>query len=95
MIRWPRGYVRQGLCLWVFWDALPDGDLSESAVNAVLKAGEAFGDHVILRRSLVDHHLVARTPDGRLYRRILRDVPPDAKALIAEIAKRREKPIRP
>lgn len=73
MIRWPKGYAVQRLCLAAFWARIPSQrDLSERDVNAILKNGETFGDHVLLRRSLIDHGLVRRKNDGSLYRRIER-----------------------
>lgn len=86
MTRWPKQTAVQGLCLWAFWAALPARtDLSEAQVNAVLKAGHNFGDHALLRRSLVDHRLVVRTNDGKVYRRIEQAPPPDAATLITMI----------
>ncbi|PUB19288.1 DUF2087 domain-containing protein [Yoonia sediminilitoris] len=86
MIRWPKQTAIQGLCLWPFWAALPARtDLSEKQVNAILNAGHSFGDHALLRRSLVDHRMVQRTKDGKIYRRIEQAPPPDAKALMAAI----------
>lgn len=83
MIRWPKQTSIQGLCLWVFWANLPARtDLSEADVNAVLKAGHSFGDHALLRRSLIDHKLVQRTTDGKTYRRIEQAPPPAAVALL-------------
>jgi len=77
MLRWPKGHAVQGLCLAALWARLPARrDLSESEVNEVLRAGESFGDHVLLRRSLIDHGLVRRTADGAVYRRVERQ--PDA-----------------
>jgi len=71
MIRWPQKTSLQRLCMVWFWSRLPGRiDLSEKDVNAILKEGEAFGDHVLLRRSLIDHKLVKRSIDGRIYRKI-------------------------
>ncbi len=87
MIRWPKQTTTQGLCLWVFWARLPaNSDLSEKDVNEVLKAGNSFGDHPLLRRSMIDHKLMTRTKDGRIYRRIERAPTATAKALIAALA---------
>ena len=71
MTRWPKGHAVQGLCLAAFWARIPARqDLSESQVNTVLRAGETFGDHVLIRRSLIDHGMVSRTLDGSVYRRV-------------------------
>jgi hypothetical protein len=89
MTRWPKQTAVQGLCLWPFWARLPARvDLSEQQVNAILQQGHSFGDHVLLRRSLIDHRLVTRTNDGRIYRRIEQAPPPDAITLMA--AQRRD-----
>ncbi len=56
MSHWPKAYSAQALAMWAFWDALPGRvDLTESEVNDVLRARSSFGDHVLLRRSLIDH----------------------------------------
>ncbi len=86
MVRWPKQTSVQGLCLWVFWAQLPaKQDLTEKQVNAVLKAGHSFGDHVLLRRSLIDHRLATRTKDGKIYRRIEQAPPADALAVITAV----------
>ncbi|MFG5382200.1 DUF2087 domain-containing protein [Yoonia sp. R2-816] len=86
MTRWPKQTAVQGLCLWAFWAALPARrDMTEKEVNALLKSRHSFGDHALLRRSLIDHRLVQRTIDGKTYRRIEQAPPEDARALIAAI----------
>lgn len=89
MAQWPKQTGTQGLCLYVFWAQFPaQADLSEKDVNAVLMAGHSFGDHPLLRRSLIDHKLMTRTLDGKVYRRIERAPPPSAIALISDIRER-------
>ena len=86
MTRWPNQTAIQGLCLWVFWAALPARtDLSEKDINTLVKSGHSFGDHALLRRSLLDHKLVTRTADGKIYRRIEQAPPPEARILLATI----------
>jgi len=71
MKHWPGQTLLQGLCLWVLWSRLhADQNLSDPQINAVLKDWNLFGDPVLLRRSLIDHRLVARSADNRVYRRI-------------------------
>lgn len=90
MIRWPAKTNHQDLCLWVIWRRIPaEQDLSERELNRFIIAAHSFGDHAILRRSLVDARMLARTPDGRMYRRIEKMPPPDAIALLAAIAQKR------
>ncbi|MGX9350597.1 DUF2087 domain-containing protein [Shimia sp. W99] len=86
MARWPKQTKVQGLCLWPFWARMPaHEDLGEKDVNAILKQGLAFEDHVLLRRSLIDHGFAERTVDGRVYRRIERKPTPEALALMARL----------
>ena len=85
-MRWPYHTAEQGLCLWAFWARLPARtDMVEKDVNAILQAGNSFGDHALLRRSLIDHRLVTRTKDGKTYRRIEQAPPPEAAALIMQV----------
>jgi hypothetical protein len=89
MIRWPSKTNHQTLCLWVIWSRIPaEQDLSEGDVNRIIADSHSFGDHAILRRSLVDARMLTRTPDGRLYRRVEKRPDPDALALLAGIAPR-------
>lgn len=89
MIRWPGRTNHQDLCLWVIWARLPAAEtLSEPEVNQIIIAAHLFGDHAILRRSLVDAGMLTRTQDGRTYRRIEKQPPPDALALLAALARR-------
>jgi hypothetical protein len=84
MTRWPKQTAVQGLCLWVFWADMPARvDMTEKDVNAILNARHSFADHALLRRSLVEHRLVQRTIDGRVYRRIEQAPPADVAHLIA------------
>lgn len=89
MTRWPKWTKVQGLCLWVFWAQMPaHQDMAEKEVNAILKQGLAFDDHVLLRRSLIDHKLATRTTDGRIYRRIEQRPTPEALALMKRLKER-------
>lgn len=90
MIRWPARTNHQDLCLWGIWRRIPaEQDLSERELNLFIIAAHSFGDHAILRRSLVDARMLARTTDGRTYRRIEKMPPPDAIALLAAISQKR------
>jgi hypothetical protein len=86
MKHWPSGTALQGLCLWAFWARMPAGrNMGEPEVNAVLKDGHLFGDHVLLRRSLIDHRLVSRSQDCTVYQRIEQAPPPEAILLIRRV----------
>lgn len=93
MAHWPKQTGVQGLCLYPFWAQFPPNtDLTEKEVNAVLMAGHSFGDHPLLRRSLIDHKLLTRTIDGKVYRRVERAPPPAAITLISDIRNRATSP---
>lgn len=88
LIRWPAKASHQRLCLWPLWATIPQGEVfSEVQINALLKGRHLFGDHAILRRSLCDGGLVARTPDCRAYRRIERRPAAEALALIRRVGR--------
>ena len=89
MRHWPGQTAVQAMCLWVLWHRLPAGrDLTEPEVNAILRAADGFGDHVLLRRSLIDHRLVGRSRDGAVYRRIEQRPPEPARALLRALLNR-------
>lgn len=68
LVRWPNKYSVQRLAMWVLW-TLFDGKrgYTEREVNAILRAANTFGDHVTLRRELVNHKLLARRSDCSEY----------------------------
>ena len=71
LVRLPTKYSVLRLALWVLWTRFDSHRVySEKEVNAVLKAANDFGDHVTLRRELVDHHLLARKSDCSEYRKL-------------------------
>ena len=89
MIRWPSRTNHQTLCLWVIWSRIPaEQRFSEREINQFIIDAHSFGDHALLRRSMVDAHLLTRTKDGRLYRRIEKKPDPDALALLTAVAQR-------
>lgn len=89
MIRWPGRTRHQDLCIWIIWSTIPrDKPLSEKEINGFINDGHHFGDHALLRRSLVDMKMLSRTPDGKLYRRIEKQPDAEAQALMAAILPR-------
>jgi hypothetical protein len=90
LMRWPGKHSDRVACLWVLWSRLaPHRVSSEAEINAALNAEHLFGDHALLRRDLVDLGLMARTPDGREYRRVEKAPPAEAVALIRHLGQRR------
>ncbi len=73
----------QQLCLWKLWSFFPCGEeMAEGQVNDLLRTHHTFGDHVLIRREMVNMGLLSRTPDCRIYRRVERRPPEDALALL-------------
>lgn len=90
MTRWPTGQKVQWLCLWPFWAKIPPRQhMTEKEINEILKAGNLFGDHVVLRRYLVDYGLVTRTRDGSVYERVEQSPPPEVLAFLAALKAQR------
>ena len=83
LLRWPTKYSVQTLAMWVLW-TLFDGRrvYTEREVNEVLKAANAFGDHVTLRRELINHQLMARTSDCAEYRKLKPQPDAETQALL-------------
>ena len=89
MTRWPLKTSVQRLCLAWFWTRLPDRtDMTERDVNAILQANEVFGDHVLLRRCLIEHRMATRTVDGATYRRMGRAPDAEERAVIKALSER-------
>ena len=89
LIRWPGKHSHRLPCLWVLWSRLPAKQvLNEAAISRALQTLHRFGDHALLRRELCDQGLMTRTADGREYRRIERQPPADALALIRHLGAR-------
>lgn len=82
--RWPAKYSVQRLILWPLWARFePRRRYSEAEVNTVLKAANTFGDHVTLRRELVNHRLLARESDCSAYWKLPARPDDEARALMA------------
>jgi len=68
LVRWPTKFTIQRMAMWPLWTLFDAKRLyTEREVNAILRAANAFGDHVTLRRELVNHKLLARKADCSEY----------------------------
>lgn len=84
LAQWPSKFAVQKLAMWILWTRFePRRIYGEKEVNDVLKAANAFGDHVTLRRELVNHRLLARKSDCSEYRRLPARPDAEARALLA------------
>ncbi|KAB0582984.1 DUF2087 domain-containing protein [Ideonella dechloratans] len=82
--RWPAKYSVQRLILWPLWARFePRRSYTEAEVNTVLKAANTFGDHVTLRRELVNHRLLARESDCSAYWKLPARPDDEARTLMA------------
>ncbi|WP_027367920.1 DUF2087 domain-containing protein [Desulfocurvibacter africanus] len=89
LLRWPTKFSQRAPCLWVLWSRIPPRQtFTEKQINELLLANHLFGDHALLRRELYDNGLVTRSMDCREYRRIERQPPPGACALIRHLGTR-------
>lgn len=87
MTSWPSKFAHQALGFWVFWSRVPAGAVfSEREISAMLKGWHLFGDHALIRRGMVDERLLSRTQDGREYRRVERQPPPELRPLLERIS---------
>ena len=71
LVRWPRKFSVQRLAMWVLWTQF-DGKrvYAEREVNEIIRRWHTWGDHVTLRRELINHQLLARKSDCSEYRKL-------------------------
>ncbi|UTH75499.1 DUF2087 domain-containing protein [Chromobacterium sp. IIBBL 290-4] len=90
LMRWPKKFSEQRACLWALWSGLPRGEeWDEPAVNLAIRAQEAFGDHVLIRRELVEGGWISRTDDCRRYWLLEPEAPEEMAELIEQVSLRR------
>jgi hypothetical protein len=83
LLRWPTKFTVQRLALWVLWTRFDaKRAYTEREVNAILKDANTFGDHVTLRRGLVDHGLMTRKSDCSEYRKVAARPDDETRALL-------------
>jgi len=83
LVRWPVKYSVQTLVMWVMWSYFePRRSYTEAEVNAVLKGAQTYGDHVTLRRELINHRLMSRRSDCSDYRKLPARPDDEARALL-------------
>ncbi len=95
--RWPLKLSVQRLAMWVLWTRFDARRVyTEHEVNQVLKAWHLYGDHVTLRRELVNHKLLTRKSDCSEYRKLLVEPDEEARALLQALRSpaRQVRPVR-
>ena len=84
LIRWPHKFSVQTLAMWVLWTLFDARRIySEREVNTILKAAHVYGDHVTLRRELINHKLLARESDCSRYWKLAQRPDDEVRALLA------------
>jgi hypothetical protein len=83
LTRWPVKYSVQQLVMWVLWTRFEARrPYTEPEVNAILKDAQTYGDHVTLRRELINHRLMSRKSDCTDYRKLPARPDDDTRALL-------------
>ena len=83
---WPSKFSYHEPCLWVLWSKLPPRQtLTEDQINRLLQDNHLFRDPAMLRREMANRGMVKRTADCREYRRVERQPPAEALALIRHL----------
>jgi len=71
LVRWPHKFSVQRLAMWILWTQFDAKRVyTEREVNEILKLWHTWGDHVTLRRELINHRLLTRKSDGSEYRKL-------------------------
>lgn len=71
LVRWPTKFTVQRMAMWILWTRFEGKRVyTEREVNAILRQANAFGDHVTLRRELINHRLLTRKSDCSEYRKL-------------------------
>ena len=71
LVRWPHKFSVQRLAMWVLWTQFDAKRVyAEREVNEIIKRWHTWGDHVTLRRELINHQLLTRKSDCSEYRKL-------------------------
>lgn len=90
LVRWPNKLAVQRLAMWVLWTRFEaKRPYTEREVNAILRDAHLYGDHATLRRELVNHRLLTRTPDCAEYRKLPARADDEVRALLHAWRQRR------
>lgn len=81
--RWPQKLSVQRLAMWVLWTRFDARRAyTEAEVNRILKGWHLYGDHVTLRRELINHRLMTRKSDCSEYRKLALAPDDEVRALL-------------
>ena len=83
LVRWPVKFSVQQQVMWILWTHFEARrPYTEPEVNAILKQAQTYGDHVTLRRELINHRLMTRKSDCSEYRKLPARPDDDTRALL-------------
>jgi len=69
--------------MWVLWTRFDARRIyTEAEVNRILKGWHTWGDHVTLRRELINHRLMTRKSDCSEYRKLALEPDDEVRALL-------------
>jgi hypothetical protein len=89
LARWPAKYSVQRLAMWGLWMHFAAKRIyTEREVNDVFKRWHTFGDHVTLRRELINMKLLSRKSDGSAYWKESPRASDEVRALLHELRRR-------
>ena len=81
--RWPQKLSVQRLAMWALWMRFDARRVyTEAEVNQILKGWQLYGDHVTLRRELINHKLLVRRSDCSEYRKLPLEPDDEVRALL-------------
>jgi hypothetical protein len=91
LLRWPTKFTIQGMVMWPLWTLFEaKRRYTEREINAILREANLFGDHVILRRELVNHQLLGRKSDCSEYWKIAARPNDEVRSLLSAWRARRQ-----
>jgi hypothetical protein len=83
LAHWPPKLSVQRLVMWVLWTRFDARRVyTEAEVNRILKGWQTYGDHVTLRRELINHRLMTRKSDCSEYRKLALEPDDEVRALL-------------
>ncbi len=83
LARWPHKFAVQRIAMWGLWLRFEAKKrYTEKEVGSVLKAWHTYGDHVTLRRELINMKLLERKPDGSEYWKVAQQPSDDVKLFL-------------
>ena len=95
LAHWPPKLSVQRLVMWVLWTRFDARRVyTEAEVNKILKGWHTYGDHVTLRRELINHRLMTRKSDCSEYRKLSLEPDDEVRSLLQALRSSARTPAR-